>query len=46
VARNERRALNDTPSLSRRCVDIIQRVSLGEPLAPDERDHLTQECGQ
>lgn len=31
---------------SRRCADIIQRVSLGEPLTPEEKDFLKQECGQ
>ena len=33
-------------SQSRRCVDIIQRVSLGEPLTAEEKDTLKQECGQ
>jgi serine/threonine protein kinase len=45
VSRHERPVANDKP-LSRRCIDIIQRVSLGEPLAPEERDLLKQECGQ
>lgn len=44
----ERRAVTTTPrsSQSRRCIDIIQRVSLGEPLTAEERDILKQECGQ
>jgi hypothetical protein len=33
-------------SQSRRCIDIIQRVSLGEPLTTEEKDILKQECGQ
>jgi hypothetical protein len=46
LSRHEKPVANDKPPLSRRCIDIIQRVSLGEPLAPEERDLLKQECGQ
>jgi serine/threonine protein kinase len=38
---------NPTPAprgLSARCADVIQRVTLGEPLTPDEREFLKQEC--
>jgi serine/threonine protein kinase len=30
--------------LSARCADVIQRVTLGEPLTPDEREFLKEEC--
>jgi hypothetical protein len=30
---------------SRRCADILQRVSLGEPMTADERDYLKDRCG-
>jgi hypothetical protein len=49
---NDKRTISSTssstikPTASRRCIDIIQRVSLGEPLTPEERDILKQECGQ
>ncbi|HEX3140073.1 MAG TPA: hypothetical protein VHQ87_08465, partial [Rhizobacter sp.] len=42
----EKRVVNDKSSMSRRCIDIIQRVSLGETLTTEERDVLKQECGQ
>ncbi len=31
---------------SRRCADIVQRVSLGEPMTADEREFLQHQCGQ
>jgi hypothetical protein len=52
TASSEKRALDNPvtssvkPGASRRCIDIIQRVSLGEPLTTEERDILKQECGQ
>jgi serine/threonine protein kinase len=42
----ERPGPHDQSTLSRPCVDIIQRVSLGEALTPEEREVLKQECGQ
>ncbi|HET7795355.1 MAG TPA: serine/threonine-protein kinase [Rhizobacter sp.] len=39
-----RATTNNKPPMSRRCIDIIQRVSLGEPLSDEERDLLKQEC--
>jgi len=34
------------PVQPRRCADIVQRVSLGEPMTADERDFLQHHCGQ
>jgi hypothetical protein len=49
TARPEKTAPSEKPTpasrgLSARCADVIQRVTLGEPLTPDEREFLKQEC--
>jgi hypothetical protein len=31
---------------ARRCADIVQRVSLGEPMTADEREFLQHQCAQ
>jgi hypothetical protein len=33
------------PANARRCTDVTERVTLGEPLSAEERDFLKQECG-
>ena len=37
-------AARSTPSVSRRCSDILERASLGETLTDDEQAYLTKEC--